>query len=74
MSLEKLAGLTQPQRDRPSLVELRVRFMGEIRRQDVVLRFWIQSAAASRDLTLYGVKNAVLAPGYRSPDQNEGGQ
>jgi hypothetical protein len=59
MSLEKLADLTQPQRDRLAFVELRVRFMGEIRRQDVVLRFGIQSAAASRDLALY----RDLAPG-----------
>lgn len=59
MYLEKLASLTQPQRDRLAFVELRVRFMGEIRRQDVVLRFGIQSAAASRDLALY----RDLAPG-----------
>jgi hypothetical protein len=56
---EKLAGLTQPQRDRLAFVELLVRFIGEIRRQDLVSRFGIQSAAATRDLALY--KN--LAPG-----------
>jgi hypothetical protein len=137
MSNEQLADLTQPQRDRLAFVELRVRFIGEIRRQDLVTRFGIQSAAASRDLALYkdlaagnidydpkgksyvlgpdfrvvidfplsgccclrqwsvdcspdhslrgyefrlwlkdylalyGVKNAVLAPGYRSPDQKK---
>jgi predicted DNA-binding transcriptional regulator YafY len=32
---------------------LRVRFTGEIRRQDLVSRFGVQSAAASRDLALY---------------------
>ena len=64
MSLEKLAELTQPQRDRLAFVELRVRFMGEIRRQDVVLRFGIQSAAASRDLALY----RDLAPGNLNYD------
>jgi hypothetical protein len=53
MSNEQLADLTQPQR------ELRVRFIGEIRRQDLVTRFGIQSAAASRDLALY----KELAPG-----------
>lgn len=53
MSTEVLAQLTQPQRDRLSFVELRVRFIGEIRRQDLVARFGIQSAAASRDLALY---------------------
>lgn len=50
---EQLADLTQPQRDRLAFVELRVRFIGEIRRQDLVKRFGIQSAAASRDLALY---------------------
>ena len=59
MSNEQLAELTQPQRDRLAFVELRVRFIGEIRRQDLVSRFGIQSAAASRDLALY----KELAPG-----------
>jgi hypothetical protein len=59
MSNEQLADLTQPQRDRLAFVELRVRFIGEIRRQDLVTRFGIQSAAASRDLALY----KELAPG-----------
>lgn len=58
MPTEKLADLTQPQRDRLSFLELRVRFLGEIRRQDLVTRFGIQTAAASRDLTLY----KALAP------------
>ncbi len=53
MSSEQLAELTQPQRDRLAFVELRVRFIGEIRRHDLVARFGIQSAAASRDLALY---------------------
>ena len=59
MSNEQLAELTQPQRDRLAFVELRVRFIGEIRRQDLVSRFGIQSAAATRDLALY----KDLAPG-----------
>src|SRR5574338_1181272 len=59
MSHEQLANLTQPQRDRLAFVELRVRFIGEIRRQDLVTRFAIQSAAATRDLALY----KELAPG-----------
>lgn len=50
---EQLSDLTQPQRDRLAFLELRVRFIGEIRRQDLVSRFGIQSAAASRDLALY---------------------
>jgi hypothetical protein len=53
MPTEQLADLTQPQRDRLAFVELRVRFVGEIRRQDLVSRFGIQSAAATRDLALY---------------------
>lgn len=59
MSKEQLADLTQPQRDRLAFIELRVRFVGEIRRQDLVARFGIQSAAATRDLALY----KDLAPG-----------
>lgn len=59
MSNEQLANLTQAQRDRLAFVELHVRFIGEIRRQDLVTRFGIQSAAASRDLALY----KKLAPG-----------
>ncbi|MGD8174931.1 helix-turn-helix transcriptional regulator [Marinimicrobium sp. C6131] len=53
MPNHKLADLTQPQRDRLAFVELRLRFVGEMRRQDSVARFGIQSAAASRDLALY---------------------
>jgi hypothetical protein len=66
MSNEQLAELTQPQRDRLAFVELRVRFIGEIRRQDLVARFGIQSAAASRDLALY----KDLAPGNIDYDPN----
>lgn len=54
-----IESLTQSQRDRLAFVELRVRFLGEIRRYDLVTRFGIQSAAASRDLALY----KELAPG-----------
>lgn len=53
MSHEQLDDLTQPQRDRLAFVELRVRFIGDIRRQDLVSRFGIQSAAATRDLAIY---------------------
>ena len=59
MSDEQLDDLTQPQRDRLAFVELRVRFIGDIRRQDLVSRFGIQSAAAPRDLAIY----KELAPG-----------
>lgn len=53
MTTEKLAELTQTQRDRLAFLELRVRFIGGVRRQDLVTRFGIQSAAASRDMALY---------------------
>jgi len=59
MPRDQLAELTQTQRDRLAFIELRVRFVGEIRRQDLVARFGIQSAAATRDLALY----KALAPG-----------
>ncbi|HDR9286172.1 TPA: WYL domain-containing protein [Burkholderia multivorans] len=59
MPNEQLDDLTQPQRDRLAFVELRVRFIGDIRRQDLVSRFGIQSAAATRDLAIY----KELAPG-----------
>ncbi len=59
MTCEQITDLTQPQRDRLAFMEFRVRFIGEIRRQDLVTRFGIQSAAASRDLARY----KELAPG-----------
>lgn len=59
MTPVKLEDLTQTQRDRLAFIEMVVRFLGEIRRQDLVFRFGIQSAAATRDLALY----KELAPG-----------
>ena len=59
MSNKQLDDLPQPQRNRLAFVELRVRFIGDIRRQDLVSRFGIQSAAATRDLAIY----KELAPG-----------
>lgn len=59
MPPEQLAALTQSQRDRLAFIELRVRFFGDIRRQELVSRFGIQSAAATRDLAVY----KELAPG-----------
>ena len=53
VSNEQLADLTQSQRDRLAFIELRLRFIGEIRRQDLVNRFGIQVAAATRDIALY---------------------
>jgi len=53
MSNVQLSEMTQSQRDRLAFVELRLRFVGEIRRQDLVARFGIQAAAATRDLGQY---------------------
>ncbi len=43
MSSQRLPEMTQAQRDRLAHVELRLRFVGEIRRQDLVRRFGIQA-------------------------------
>lgn len=53
MSSDRLPEMTQVQRDRLAFVELRLRFVGDIRRQDLVTRFGIQAAAATRDIAQY---------------------
>ncbi len=53
MVIERLPLMTQGQRDRLAFVELRLRFIGEIRRHDLVTRFGIQAAAATRDIAQY---------------------
>lgn len=53
MSSGRLPEMTQAQRDRLAFIELRLRFVGEIRRQDLVTRFSIQAAAATRDIAQY---------------------
>lgn len=53
MVTQQLSELTQAQRDRLAYIELRLRFVGEFRRQDLVARFAIQTAAATRDLGVY---------------------
>lgn len=63
----ELSTLSVPQRDRLAFIELLVCFMGEIRRQDLVSRFGIQSAAATRDLSIY----QRLAPGNIDYDPRE---
>lgn len=47
--------MTQSQRDRLAFIDLRLRFLGEFRRQDLVERFGIQAAAATRDISQYKV-------------------
>ncbi len=58
--------MTQSQRDRLAFVELRLRFVGEIRRQDLVTRFDIQAAAATRDIAQY----KEMAPGNMEYDSS----
>ncbi len=53
MPKDQLESFTQSQRDRLAFIEFRLRFVGEIHRKDLVTRFGIQFAAASRDLSLY---------------------
>lgn len=53
MTISRLPEMTQAQRDRLAFAELRLRFVGEIRRQHLVARFGIQAAAATRDIAQY---------------------
>lgn len=51
--MSSLATMSLAQRDRLAHVDLRLQFFGEIRRGDLVARFEIQTAAATRDLAAY---------------------
>ncbi len=53
MTIRLFTDLPQPQRDRLAFIELRLRFVGETRRQDLISRFGIQAAAATRDIGFY---------------------
>lgn len=53
MAIGLLQELTKHQRDRLAFIELRLRFVGEIRRQDLIYRFGLQAAAATRDIGFY---------------------
>ena len=53
------------QRDRLAHIDLRLRFLGDVGRSDLVARFGIQAAAATRDLALY----VKLAPDNIAYDQ-----
>lgn len=59
MSSERLQALSHAQRDRLAYIEQKLWFVGDMRRQDLVDRFGVQTAAATRDLSLY----RELAPG-----------
>lgn len=49
----KLADISQAQQERLSHIDFRLRFLGTIGRNDLVTRFGIKAAAATRDITLY---------------------
>ena len=53
MTIKQINKLTQTQRDRLAFIELRLQFVGEMRRQDLTTRFGIQAAAATRDIGFY---------------------
>lgn len=48
-----LEEISQAQKERLSHIDFRVYFLGEVRRSDLVSRFGIGEAAATRDITLY---------------------
>lgn len=50
---EAISSLAHSQRDRLAYLELHVWFLGKIARSDLVARFGVQVAAATRDLALY---------------------
>jgi len=53
MASEQLLKVTQAQRDRLAYIDLRLCYLGAVGRQDLISRFVMKSAAASRDLSLY---------------------
>ena len=53
MSLAQLETINQAQKERLSHIDFKVCFLGTIGRNDLVSRFGIKQAAATRDITLY---------------------
>lgn len=53
MSTDPLSQFSQAQRDRLAFIELKLWFVGEFKRQDLIDRFGVRSAAATRDMGLY---------------------
>jgi len=49
----ELSGVSQAQKERLSHIDFRIYFLGEVGRSDLVTRFGIGEAAATRDITLY---------------------
>ncbi len=53
MTPTQIANVSQAQRERLSHIDFRLRFLGTIGRNDLVKRFGIKEAAATRDIALY---------------------
>lgn len=53
MPKEKLKNISPAQQKRLSHIDFRVNFLGDIARQDLISRFGIKEAAATRDITEY---------------------
>ena len=53
MSQSALEGINQNQRERLFYIDFKLRFLGLINRPDLVSRFGIKAAAATRDISLY---------------------
>ena len=53
MATPTFSNLSQSQLERLAFIEFRLYFLGDVRRQDLIERFNIASAAATRDFTLY---------------------
>lgn len=53
MAPTRLTDVSQAQQERLSHIDFRLRFLGTIGRNDLVVRFGIKAAAATRDITLY---------------------
>lgn len=53
ISSEKISNSSLAQRERLAYIEFRLFFLGDIRRQDLMERFSVAPAAATRDFTLY---------------------
>jgi len=57
-----LENISQAQRERLAFIEFRAYFLGEVRRADIIARFGIETAAATRDIALYRkISNENLA-------------
>jgi len=53
MTATRLEEISQAQQERLSHIDFKLRFLGTIGRNDLVSRFGIKAAAATRDITLY---------------------